>query len=54
MAHNFGLAGNPDSLNDAKELVVGGISNYGKAAVVLGLIVMLAVGLTNLPKEERT
>ena len=53
MAHNFGLAGTPDSLNDAKELVVGGISNYGKAAVVLGLIVMLAVGLMNLPKEER-
>ncbi len=52
MAHNFGLAGNPDSLNEAKELVVGGISNYGKAAVVLGLIVMLAVGLMNLPKEE--
>ena len=52
MAHNFGLAGNPDSLNEAKELVVGGISNYGKAAVVLGLIVMLAVGLMNLPKGE--
>ena len=52
MAHNFGLAGNPDSLNEAKELVVGGISNYGKAAVVLGPIVMLAVGLMNLPKEE--
>ncbi len=32
--------------------MVGGISNYGKAAVVLGLIVMLAVGLMNLPKEE--
>ena len=54
MAHNFGLAGNADSLNDAKELVVGGISTYGKAAVVLGLIVMLVVGLMNLPKEEAT
>ena len=52
MAHNFGLAGNADSLNDAKELVVGGISTYGKVAVVLGLIVMLVVGLMNLPKEE--
>ena len=40
--------------NAAKELVVGGISTYGKVAVVLGLIVMLAVGLMNLPKEEAT
>ena len=54
IAHNFGLAGNADSLNDAKELVVGGISTYGKVAVVLGLIVMLVVGLMNLPKEEAT
>ena len=38
----------------AKELVVGGISAYGKVAVVLGLIVMLVVGLMNLPKEEAT
>ena len=40
--------------NAAKELVVGGISTYGKVAVVLGLIVMLVVGLMNLPKEEVT
>ena len=40
--------------NAAKELAVGGISTYGKVAVVLGLIVMLAVGLMNLPKEEAT
>ena len=53
LAHNFGLAGNPDSLNEAKELVVGGISTAGKAAVVLGLVVMLVVSLTNLPKEEQ-
>ena len=52
LAHNFGLAGNTDSLNEAGELVVGGISNYGKAAVILGLVVMLVVGLTNLPREE--
>ena len=38
--------------NAAKVLVVGGISTYGKVAVVLGLIVMLVVGLMNLPKEE--
>ena len=40
--------------NAAKVLVVGGISTYGKVAVVLGLIVMLVVGLMNLPKEEAT
>lgn len=40
--------------NAAKVLVVGGISTYGKVAVVLGLTVMLVVGLMNLPKEEAT
>ena len=44
-AHNFGLAGNPDSINDAKELVVGGIGTHGKVAVILGFAVMLAVSL---------
>ena len=40
--------------NAAKVLVVGGISTYGKVDVVLGLIVMLVLGLMNLPKEEAT
>ncbi len=52
-AHNFGLAGNADSLNEAKELVVGGISGKGKVAVILGLAVMLVVAVSNLPKEEK-
>ncbi|QNL45376.1 YedE-related selenium metabolism membrane protein [Oscillibacter hominis] len=51
-AHNFGLAGNPDALNEAKEIVVGGISTAGKAAVILGLLVMLGVSVWNLPKKE--
>ena len=51
LAHNFGLAGNPDSLNEAKELVVGGISTNGKIAVCLGIVVMLAVSLWNMPKR---
>ena len=50
-AHNFGLAGNPDSLNEAKELVVGGISTNGKIAVCLGIVIMLAVSLWNMPKR---
>lgn len=44
-AHNFGLAGNPDSINEAKELVVGGIGVHGKVAVVIGFAVLLAVSL---------
>lgn len=49
-AHNFGLAGNADALNEAKEIVVGGLSNNGKAAVCLGILIMLGVSLWNMPK----
>ena len=42
------------SLNEAGELVVGGISTAGKVAVILGFAVCLAVSLMNLPgKEEK-
>ena len=50
-AHNFALAGNPDSTNDAGELVVGGIANAGKVAVVIGFVVLLAISLLNSRKE---
>ena len=50
-AHNFALAGNPDSANDAGELVVGGIANAGKVAVVIGFVVLLAISLLNSRKE---
>lgn len=52
-AHNFGLAGNPDSLNEAGELVVGGISTAGKVAVLLGIVVLVAISLLNMPKKEK-
>ena len=52
LAHNFGLAGNPDSKSEAGELIGGGISTAGKIAVVLGLVVMLVVVILNLPKKE--
>ena len=45
LAHNFGLAGSPDALNDAKELVVGGISNAGKVAVILGFVVFAVISM---------
>ena len=49
-AHNFGLAGNADAMNEAKEIVVGGLSNNGKAAVCLGILIMLGVSLWSMPK----
>lgn len=52
-AHNFGLAGNADALNEAGALVVGGISTAGKAAVIVGFVVFLVISLMNLPKEEQ-
>lgn len=52
ISHNFGLAGNADALNEAGEIVVGGISTAGKIAVILGFAVCLAVSLMNLPEKE--
>ena len=51
LAHNFGLAGNPDSLNEAGELVVGGISANGKIAVCLGIVILLVISLVNSRQE---
>lgn len=51
-AHNFKLAGNPDSLNEAKQLVVGGISNTGKVAVIGCFVVLLIISFINLPKAQ--
>ena len=42
-AHNFALAGTPDSVANG---TVGGISPYGMAAVILGLVVCLVIGFT--------
>ncbi|MBN2045418.1 MAG: YedE-related selenium metabolism membrane protein [Anaerolineales bacterium] len=44
-SHNFSLAGSPDKLVDGA-LVVGGISTYGQAAVILGILVCLVLGFT--------
>ena len=51
-AHNFALAGSPDALNDAKELVVGGIGTNGKIAVAVGFVVLLAISLINSRQKE--
>jgi YedE family putative selenium metabolism protein len=47
--HNFALAGSPDKVADG---VVGGIGPYGMAAVVLGLVVCVLIGLTMRQKVE--
>lgn len=49
-AHNFSLAGKPDSLVDGV-LTVGGISSYGQIAVILGILVCVVFGLTMREKQ---
>lgn len=51
VAHNFGLAGNPDSAVDGV-YKVGGIGTVGMIAVVIGFVVLLAVSLLHLPGKE--
>jgi len=43
LAHNFALAGSPDKVADG---IVGGVSPYGMAAVVVGLVVCVVIGFT--------
>jgi len=50
-AHNFNLAGKPDALVEGV-LKVGGISQYGMIAVILGLVVCLLIGFTMREKFE--
>ena len=38
-------------MNEAKKIVVGGISTNGKVAVCLGILIMLGVSLWNMPKK---
>lgn len=45
--HNFGLAGAADSLKETGEYVIGGPGVNGKAAVVLGLVVVTAIAWGN-------
>lgn len=52
-AHNFGLAGNPDSTSEAGEFVRGGIGTAGKVAVILGLVVMAMIAVTHFAKQQK-
>ena len=49
----MGLAGAADSVNEAGEVVVGGVSTAGKVAVLLGFAVALAVSLLNSRQEAK-
>jgi YedE family putative selenium metabolism protein len=51
ISHNFALAGRPDSVVEGVQ-TVGGITPYGMAAVVLGLVVCIVIGLTMRQKME--
>jgi len=53
MAHNFGLAGAADSVNEAGEYIVGGIKTNGQLAVFIALAVLLVISLIHLPKKAK-
>lgn len=53
LAHNFSWAGNPDSVNEAGEYVVGGISNSGKIAVLVCIAIVLIISFVNCKKEAK-
>ncbi len=50
IAHNFALAGSPDSVVEGV-VKVGGLTPFGMGAVIVGLVACLAIGLT---MRERT
>ena len=51
IAHNFGMAGNPDSMVDGV-YKVGGTSTVGMVAVILGFVVLAVISVTHLPGKE--
>ncbi len=51
LAHNFSLAGVPDSVVEGVEKV-GGIGPYGMAAVLMGLVVCIVIGFSMREKVE--
>ncbi len=54
LAHNFGLAGNPDSVNETGKIVVGGISTAGKVAVILGFVVLAVISVVNVQNKKKS
>ena len=53
MAHNFGLAGSADSVNEAGEYIIGGIKLGGQVAVFIALALLLVISLVHLPRKAK-
>lgn len=53
LSHNFSWAGNPDSVNEAGEYVVGGISDNGKIAVIACIAIVLIISFVNSRKGAK-
>ena len=53
IAHNFGLAGGADSVNEAGQYIVGGVKTNGQVAAVIALAILLVISLIHLPKKEK-
>ena len=53
IAHNFGLAGSADSVNEAGAYIVGGIKTNGQVAAVIALAILLVISLVHLPKKAK-
>ena len=53
IAHNFGLAGGADSVNEAGAYIVGGIKTNGQVAAVIALAILLVISLVHLPKKAK-
>jgi len=51
IAHNFGFAGSPDSLVEGA-VKTGGLSPFGMAAVIIGIVVCLVFGFTMKEKTQ--
>ena len=53
IAHNFGLAGAADSVNEAGAYIVGGIKTNGQVAVFICLAILLVLSVIHLPKKSK-
>ena len=53
LCHNFGLAASPDSLNEAGELVVGGVSTNGQIMAVIALVIFAVISFANMNRATK-
>lgn len=53
LAHNFGMAGNADTMTDGV-FTAGGVAQTGRIGIVVGLILLAIISYANLHREEKT